>query len=78
MTLPLRLEPCPGRPADGWSSKPKRDVVNAPVFVPHADDAAEVREAFDEARRDELLSAEESEAYLRELLGNDDEAKRGQ
>jgi hypothetical protein len=43
--------------------------------VPHPDDEAEVLKAFDEARRGELLSAEESAKYLRELLG--DEAKRG-
>lgn len=62
----------------GPSTKPKREPHEPPVFVPHPDDAADVREAFDEARRGELLSAEESEAYLRELLGNDDKAKRGQ
>ena len=59
----------------GPSSKPKREVGRPPVFVPHPDDAEHVREAFDEARRDELLSVEESAAYLRDLLG--DEAKRG-
>jgi len=60
----------------GPSSKPKREAPTAPtVFVPHPDDAADVREAFDEARRDDLLSPEESAEYLRALLG--DEAKRG-
>ncbi len=57
----------------GPSTMPKR---KEPVFVPHPDDAADVRAAFDEARRDDLLSAEESAEYLRALLG--DEAPRGQ
>lgn len=52
----------------GPSTKPKR---NEPVFVPHPDDLADVREAFDEARKDDVLSADESAAYLRELLGDD-------
>jgi hypothetical protein len=58
----------------GPSSKPKRKG-GEPVFVPHPDDEADVRKAFDEVRRGELLSAEESAEYLRDLLG--DEAKRG-
>lgn len=58
------------------STKPKREPYE-PVFVPHPGDAADVRDAFNEARRGDLLSADESEAYLRELL-SDDEAKRGQ
>ncbi len=48
----------------GPSTKPK---PREPVFVPHPDDDAAVREAFDEARRDNLLSAEESAAYVRWL-----------
>ncbi len=52
----------------GPSHKAKRAPKGAPVFVPHPDDAADVREAFDERRRDDLLSAEESAAYLHALL----------
>jgi hypothetical protein len=52
----------------GPSSKPKR---KGPAFVPHPDDVADVRVAFDEARRDDVLSPEESAAYLRELLGDE-------
>jgi hypothetical protein len=48
----------------GPSSHPKR---KDPVFVPHPDDLEAVREAFDESRKDDLLSAEESMAYLRWL-----------
>jgi hypothetical protein len=47
----------------GPSSNPKH-TRREPAFVPHPDDDADVREAFDEARRGELLSAEESAAYL--------------
>lgn len=57
----------------GPSTKPKR---KEPVYVPHPDDLEAVREAFDEARKDDVLSAEESAAYLHELLGN--ESPRGQ
>jgi hypothetical protein len=45
------------------------------VLVPHPDDADDVRRAFDDARRDDLLSPEESDAYLRELLGEDKPAR---
>jgi hypothetical protein len=41
----------------GPSTKPKR---KEPVFVPHPDDAADVRAAFDEACRADVISAEES------------------
>jgi hypothetical protein len=37
------------------------------TFQPHPDDVAEVRSAIEEADRGELLSAEQSEAYLRWL-----------
>ena len=36
---------------------------------PHPDDEADVRAGLDEVARGELLSAEESAAYLRSLLG---------
>jgi hypothetical protein len=35
-------------------------------MVPHPDDVEAVREALDQADRGELLSADESEAYLRQ------------
>lgn len=54
----------PGSKAKPKTRKPK-------VFVPHPDDADDVRRAFDDARRDDLLSPEESDAYLRELLDED-------
>jgi hypothetical protein len=38
-------------------------------MVPHPDDIEAVREALDQADRGELLSANESEAYLRQLDG---------
>jgi hypothetical protein len=43
------------------------ESTNARVSVPHPDDATDVREAFDEARHDDLLSTEESAEYLRAL-----------
>jgi hypothetical protein len=52
--------------AMGPSSKPK----NKPVFVPHPNDEAEVRDAFEAVDRGEVLSPEESAAYLRALLGD--------
>jgi hypothetical protein len=48
----------------GPSSHPKR---KDPVFVPHPDDIDAVREAFDESLSGDLLSPEESRAYLRWL-----------
>ena len=53
----------------GPSSKPTRGASKPPVFVPHPDDEADVRAGLDEVARGELLSAEESAAYLRSLLG---------
>jgi hypothetical protein len=38
------------------------------VFVPHPDDAEDVREAFEAIDRGDVLSVEESAAYLRSLL----------
>jgi hypothetical protein len=55
----------------GPSTKPNQ---GRPAYVPHPDDLDAVREAFDESRKDDLLSPEESAAYLQELLG--DEAAR--
>jgi hypothetical protein len=48
----------------GPSTKANR---KEPVFVPHPDDEAAVREAFDESKKDDLLSPEKSRAYLRWL-----------
>ena len=53
----------------GPSNKPKHEAPAVLVFVPHPDDAADVREAFDAVERGELLSVEESAAYLQSLLG---------
>jgi hypothetical protein len=52
--------------------KPKREAPRAPTFVPHPDDANDVREAFAAIDRGEVLSAEESAEYLRSLLGEDE------
>jgi hypothetical protein len=54
----------------GPSSKAKRGAGKAPVFVPHPDDEADVRAGLEEVARGELLSADESAAYLRSLLGD--------
>ena len=50
----------------GPSSKPER-TEREPVFVPHPDDAADVRDAFEAVERGEVLSTEDSEAYFRWL-----------
>ena len=55
----------------GPSSKAK-PARGEPVYVPHPDDAADVREAFDAIERGEVMSVEESAAYLRSLLGEDE------
>jgi hypothetical protein len=57
----------------GPSTKPKSS--GEPVFVPHPDDVEAVSEGLDQAERGELLSAEESAAYLRSLLGDELPAK---
>lgn len=41
------------------------------VFAPHPDDEADVRAGLEEAERGELVSEEESAAYVRSLLGDD-------
>lgn len=60
----------------GPSSKPKRGAHKPAVFVPHPDDEAEVRAGLEEAERGELLSVEESKAYLRSLLGDERRPRR--
>ena len=53
----------------GPKAKPKPRKPAA--LVPHPDDADDVRRAFDDVRRGDLLSPEESDTYLRELLDED-------
>ena len=55
------------RGMQGPSTKPKQGQ-REPVFVPHPDDAADVREAFDAIERGDILSPEASAAYLRSLV----------
>lgn len=40
-------------------------------LVPHPDDEADVRAGLDEAERGDVLSSEESEEYIRSLIGDD-------
>jgi hypothetical protein len=54
------------------SGKRVRKETKEPGFVPHPDDAADVRAAFESVDRGEVLSAEESAAYLQALLGEGD------
>jgi hypothetical protein len=49
---------------------PSTKSSSEPVFVPHPDDEAAVREALEAVEGGELLSVEESAAYLRSLLGD--------
>ncbi len=60
----------------GPSSKPKHKPRKPRVFVPHPDDAEHVREAFEAVERGEIMSAEESAAYLRELLGEGESSEK--
>jgi hypothetical protein len=60
----------------GPSTKPTRGAPRTPVFVPHPDDADDVREAFAAIDRGEVLSPEESAAYLRSLLGEEEPADK--
>ena len=55
----------------GPSSKPTQGAPNEPSFAPHPDDEADVRAGLEEAERGELLSEEESAAYVRSLVGDD-------
>lgn len=52
-------------------AEPGTQAKEAPL-VPHPDDEAEVRAGLEEAQRDEVLSRNESAAYLRSLLGDED------
>jgi hypothetical protein len=59
----------------GPSSK-QRPGSDEPVFVPHPDDEAEVRAALEAVERGDVLSSDESAAYLRELLGEDESTSK--
>jgi hypothetical protein len=50
------------------SAKRKREARRPRQLVPHPDSAADVRAGLDEARRGDMLSAEESAEYLRKHL----------
>jgi len=58
-----------------WSIMGPRVRPSEPVppgrFVPHPDTVEDVRAGLEEAKRGELLSEEESAAYLRSLLGDE-------
>jgi hypothetical protein len=58
----------------GPSTKPAAPR-DPPTFVPHPDDADAVREGAEQAERGDLLSAEESEEYLRKLLAEERQSK---
>ncbi len=59
------------------SSKAKQRKPREPrAFVPHPDDEPEVRSAVEAVERGEMMSVEESAAYLRELLGERESVKR--
>ncbi|HEX7601884.1 MAG TPA: hypothetical protein VF316_09775 [Polyangiaceae bacterium] len=53
----------------GPSTKPGEAHDERPL-VPHPDDEADVRAGLEEAGRGEVLSAEESAAYIRSLVGD--------
>jgi hypothetical protein len=57
---------------------PEAQQASRKLWKPHPDDEAEVREAFESVDRGEILSAEESEAFLRWLEGSDDESWPGE
>ena len=50
-------------------STKRQPAARRPHLGPHPDDAKNVAEAFDERRRGDLLSVEESAEYLRQFLG---------
>ncbi len=59
----------------GPSTNPKQGASKERTFVPHPDDEADVRAGLEEAHRGELLSEEESAAYVRALLGDERSGK---
>lgn len=62
-------------PMVGPSSKPTQGAPREPSFAPHPDDEADVRAGLEESERGELLSEEESAAYVRALIGDDSSDK---
>ena len=52
----------------GPSTKPEK-ARDERALLPHPDDEADVRAGMEEAERGDLLSADESAAYVRSLLG---------
>ena len=54
----------------GPSSRPVQGAPKEGAFAPHPDDEADVRAGLEEAERGELLSEEESAAYVRSLIGD--------
>ena len=58
-------------PAYTWCMVDPSPKPRAGKLVPHPDDEGEVRAGLEESQRDEVLSAEEAAAYLRELLGDE-------
>jgi hypothetical protein len=59
----------------GPSTKPTSGSAREPVFGPHPDDVDAVRDALAAVERGEVLSPEESAAYLKSLLGSEDDGK---
>ena len=57
-------------PMAGPSSRPVQGAPKEGAFAPHPDDEADVRAGLEEAERGELLSEEESAAYVRALIGD--------
>jgi hypothetical protein len=57
-------------PMAGPSSRPVQGGSKEGAFAPHPDDEADVRAGLEEAERGELLSEEESAAYVRSLIGD--------
>ncbi len=61
----------------GPSSNAKQRPPREPrTVVPHPKDEADIRAGIEEAQRGEMMSVEESEAYLRALLGEGEPAAK--
>ena len=57
---------------------PEAATKKKQLWKPHPDDEEDVAEAFACADRGELLSPEASEAFVRWLMGEDDESWRAE
>jgi hypothetical protein len=58
---------------------PPEQAKNAnQLWKPHPDDEADLKEAFASVDRGELLSPEASEAFVRWLMGEDDDSWRAE